>query len=143
MRFLILVILGFGFSGLEAQILDPVSWDVQLNEDGTAIEFKATMKTDWVIYSQHTDPEGPIPLEFEFTEVTGAELEGLVQEMTPPEVMMSEMFDVEVKKFKKKADFIQKLRSNSSDKSVKGKITYMCCDATRCLPPKTIDFQVQ
>ena len=120
-----------------------VDWKFSLNEEGTALEIEAKIKDTWVIYSQHTDPEGPIPLEFEFTEITGAELSGVVEELTAPMSEMSEMFGVEVKKFKKSATFKQKLMPKDGDRHIKGMVTYMACDATKCLPPKTIPFEVK
>ena len=120
-----------------------VDWEFKLTEDGTAIEIEATIKDTWVIYSQHTDPDGPIPLEFEFTEMIGAELSGPVEEMTKPHTEMSEMFGVEVMKFKKSATFRQKLKPTDVNRSIKGSVTFMACDATRCLPPKTVTFAVE
>ena len=120
-----------------------VDWKFSLNEDGTALEIEATIDDTWVIYSQHTDPEGPIPLEFEFTEIAGTQLSGSVVEMTEPITEFSEMFDVEVKKFKKSAKFMQKLMPAEGKRLIKGMVTYMACDATRCLPPKSIPFEVE
>jgi len=142
MRFLTFMLLCSVCNVAYAQMDEVVDWTVKMNDEGTAIEFTATMDTDWVIYSQHTDPEGPIPLEFEFTEVTGTELIGTVKELTTPITVMSEMFEVEVIKFKKEAAFIQKLKADAKMETIKGTITYMTCDSKRCLPPTTIEFQL-
>jgi hypothetical protein len=125
------------------QAEDLVDWQFTLSEDGTELEIEATIATDWVIYSQHTDPDGPIPLEFEFTDLSGVELDGAVVELTKPITELSDMFDVTVMKFKKKATFKQKLKLTEGKPNIKGTVTYMSCDATRCLPPKTVPFEVE
>ncbi len=120
-----------------------VDWQFTLSQDGTELEIEATIADDWVIYSQHTDPDGPIPLEFEFTDLSGVELDGTVMEVTKPITEMSELFEVTVMKFKKKASFKQKLKLTEGKTNIKGRVTYMSCDATRCLPPKTVPFEVE
>ena len=82
-------------------------------------------------------------VEFEFTEIAGTQLSGSVVEMTEPIAEFSEMFDVEVKKFKKSAKFMQKLMPAEGKRLIKGMVTYMACDANRCLPPKSIPFEVE
>jgi len=141
--FLILSMAAVLCTSAQAQHDDLVTWEFELNEEGTALDITATMKGDWVIYSQHTAPDGPLPLEFEFTELKGVELDGAVEELTKPETVMSEMFEVEVSKFKKSAVFKQKFKPTEGERLIKGTVTFMTCDSQQCLPPRPIDFEVK
>lgn len=119
-----------------------VTWEFTLNEAGDAIDIKAVMQDAWVIYSQHTEPDGPIPLEFEFIEISGAELAGPVEELSSVTEEFCDMFEVNVSKFKKEALFRQALKSEGGPVTIKGTVTFMTCDDTRCLPPETVPFEI-
>jgi len=143
MKILLFVLSVVVTSSITAQIEDLVQWSAELNEEQSAITLKAEMKGDWVIYSQHTDPEGPIPLEFEFEAVDGVEYVGPVEEITVPITKMSELFGVEVIKFEQSAEFSQAIKIKAKSGVIKGNVTFMTCDASRCLPPKTVPFEVK
>lgn len=144
LRFTILILFYLVGSTLFGQAEEYVIWEVKMDEHGSGIEFKAIIQDDWVIYSQHTNPEGPIPLEFEFNSMESVALLGEVKELTDPQTKMSEMFEVEVKKFSGQALFHQELKVASEDMVIKGTITYMTCNSKQgiCYPPTTIDFKV-
>lgn len=120
-----------------------VTWEANYDKDQAAINITAHIENDWVIYSQFTDPEGPIPLEFEFEAAAGVEYIDGVEELTDPITKMSEMFGVEVMKFKETASFKQKIKLSSDSAIIRGNVTFMACDSEKCLPPKTIPFQVK
>ncbi len=124
------------------QDLDMIQWSASYNEATSSIDINAEMKDDWVIYSQHTPPEGPLPLEFEFDNLVGFELQGPVTELTEPIVNMSEMFGVEVMKFKKKAVFAQSVKKTAKEASAQLTVTFMTCDSKRCLPPRPITLKI-
>jgi len=143
MRFYLSIVLLFIVINLQAQFDGLVRWSAEYDAAQSAIILTADLKDDWVIYSQHTDPEGPIPLEFEFETVSGVTFEGPVEELTKPITKMSEMFGVEVMKFKDKATFSQKIKLDTDPVTIKGMVAYMTCDSQRCLPPKSVPFQVK
>lgn len=126
-----------------AQTAKVVEWTASYDEEANSVFIDAEMKDDWVIYSQHTDPEGPIPLEFEFGKSEKIELEGEVLELDKPITVMSDMFGVEVMKFKEKARFEQKLGEKPTKGNLSINVTYMTCDSKRCLPPTTVPLYVK
>ncbi len=129
---------------ISAQALEPVSWEssVVVDENGDhRLVFEATMDKNWVIYSQHTKPDGPIPTEFEI-ETEGIELIGEVEELTKPKTEMSKMFEMEVSKFSNSATFSQKFKPSGA-KIIRASVTFMTCDNLRCIPPTTVDFEVE
>lgn len=142
LRAIILVVLSFCTVHLMAQNMDPVSWTYIINPTTTDHQYELTITADidgdWVVYSQHTDPDGPVPTSFTYND--GAHLLGATQEMTSPIKAYSDLFEVEVVKFKKEAIFRQTFMDDDGAVSIDGAIRYMTCDGLRCLPPKTIEF---
>lgn len=122
---------------------DIVKWTASLDKAQSAILLSAEIKSGWVMYSQHTDPDGPIPLEFEFSGGSGLSVEGEVEELSKATKAFDEMFELEVIKFKGKADFRQKVMLTNSPATTKGYITFMCCDASKCLPPVTVELDIK
>ncbi len=142
MKFFCIPILMFLFSNtVDAQ--DYVKWTASYDAEQSSIILKAKMQDDWVIYSQEYVEDGPIPTSFEFEETAGITLVGAVEPLSEPIVVESKMFMAEVKKFKKEAIFSQKVELQDDSVVVKGNVTFMTCDSKRCLPPKTIPFEVK
>ena len=126
-----------------AQKADPVTWnfEVSQNEDDS-YTFTATakMKGEWAIYSQHTGEGGPKPLKFKYD--AGIDLVGETKEESVAIKKMSELFEVDVIKFKKEAVFTQNFKPKEGQESIKGTLNFMCCDSQRCLPPTDVEFDV-
>lgn len=125
-----------------AQALNPVSWTFTVEAagpDGTyALVATAQLEEQWALYSQHTDPDGPIPTEFTIDQDQVILVEGM-QELSEPIVKYSDLFEVETIKFKKEATFKQVFKTDQA-KAIEGTVRYMTCDDTRCLPPKEVAF---
>jgi len=125
------------------QNLKPVSWEFEVTqiEDGSYdLVATAKMKGDWAIYSQHTSEGGPVPLKFTYD--PGVELKGETKENSKAIKKMSDLFEVEVIKFKKEAVFTQNFSPMKGQTSIKGTLKFMCCDNLRCLPPTEVAFDV-
>ena len=135
------LILLFASLSISAQN-EPVKWSFNLvkNTDQT-YTLKATAKMDdeWAIYSQHTGEGGPIPLSFEYKDVSLVEK---TKELSTPIKKRSDLFEIEVIKFKKEAIFEQRFTPKKGAKMLSGKLTYMCCDNKRCLPPTEVLFDL-
>lgn len=126
-----------------SQNLKPVKWEFEVKqiEDGSYnLITTAKMEGEWAIYSQHTGEGGPVPLKFSYEE--GVELKGETKENSKAIKKLSELFEVEVIKYKKEAVFTQNFRPKEGNSSIKGTLTFMCCDNLRCLPPTEVAFDV-
>ena len=138
---LLLVVLGV-FMG-QAQ-KDVVKWDaeiVHVEGDSYAVVLTANIDKNWCIYSQNLDDGGPIPTEFEFAENADYKIAGnTIESEENRQEVMDDMFSMNVIKYKSKAVFTQAVTATGDLESIDGTITYMTCDDSRCLPPKTIDF---
>ena len=128
-----------------AQILKPVKWvySYTITAPGEAqIQFTASIDKKWHLYSQTVPSDGPVPTTFNLEKSKDYQLIGKVVEPKP----ISEFdknFDMVVKYFIKKAVFTQKIKILSNKNFIfKGKLEFMCCDDSKCLPPEEVEFSI-
>lgn len=134
----------FLFVGIQsyAQQIKPVTWSFEIIEDdGTqAIKATATMDDKWVVYSPYTDEGGPIPTSISLEDV---ELVGAIREEGTLHKEYSELFEINVAKFKNEVSFIQAFKSTSKTQKINGYVRFMTCNGFSCLPPKNIEFSLE
>lgn len=121
----------------------PVSWSFALESTANAsykVTATATIAEGWSMYSQHTDPDGPVPTQVVFENATSTAQNAT--EQTTVTKVYSELFELEVQKFTKEAIFFQVVTPVEGAVAVKGYVRYMCCDDTKCLPPTEAHFQL-
>ena len=130
-------------TSLWAQQLDPVKWNYSVKEtSATEAELVFTAKLDagWHLYSQYTDPNGPLAIVFEFTPSADYQLIDKVREPKPHEEM-DEIFGCVVKSFSGTVVFRQKVkRLADKDFTVKGIVSYQLCNDGSCIAPEDHDF---
>ena len=130
-------------TSLWAQQLDPVKWNYSVKEtSATEAELVFTAKLDagWHLYSQFTDPNGPLAIVFEFTPSADYQLIDKVREPKPHEEM-DEIFGCVVKSFSGTVVFRQKVkRLADKDFTVKGIVSYQLCNDGSCIAPEDHDF---
>ncbi len=132
------------FSFLGQAQKEVVKWEtelIKLDDKQYKIVLTAHIEENWFLYSQYLDEGGPIPTTIEVEEQSHYSVDGKTEEMQENSVeMMDEMFGMKLKKYKKKATFVQKISSEKDLSEIKGSIEFMTCDDSRCLPPKVIYF---
>lgn len=130
-------------TSLWAQQLDPVKWNYSVKEtSATEAELVFTAKLDagWHLYSQYTDPNGPLAIEFTFNDSPDYQRIGKVQEPKPHEEM-DDIFQCVVKSFSGTVVFRQKVkRLADKDFAVKGIVSYQLCNDGSCIAPEDHDF---
>ena len=130
-------------TALWAQQLDPVKWTYSVNEiSSTEAELVFTAKLDagWHLYSQYTDPNGPLAIVFDFADAPEYERVGKVKEPKPHEEL-DEIFGCVVKSFSGTAVFRQRIKRLAlSDFTVKGILSYQLCNDGSCIAPEDHDF---
>ncbi len=126
-----------------AQLQDPVKWTYSvkdLNESESELVFTANLDAGWHLYSQYTDPAGPIAIYFEFTPSKDYMLIGKVQEPKPHEEYDND-FKCTVRSFSGKVTFRQKVkRLSDKDFKVNGTFGYQLCNDGSCIAPDDRDF---
>ena len=143
MKKLILLILALPFV-VSAQIYDPVTWSFtqeQISPDEIELKFTADIEEGWYLYSQTIEDDGPVPTSFIFFESDSFQLVGPTTEGTPIE-QFDPNFDMVLSYFKKDAVFTQRIKVNTNnDFTLKGELTFMACDVSKCLPPEYVEFE--
>ncbi len=137
----------FSFS-LSGQVLDPVKWTIESKKvDDTTFDlvFTAKMEKTWTVYSQYTGDDGPLPTMIEYDDLGNVKLDGKATEKGHKKSGPDPLFDgVTVVKYLDDEPFeiTQRIKTTDLSKPIVGYLTFMTCDATRCLPPKDVDFSI-
>jgi thiol:disulfide interchange protein DsbD len=143
MKKLILFLIALPFL-ISAQIYDPVSWTFskeQISSDEIELTFSAEIEEGWYLYSQNIADDGPVPTSFIFFESDSFQLVGTTIEGTPIE-QFDPNFDMVLSYFKKSATFSQIIKvTTDNDFKLKGELTFMVCDISKCLPPEYVEFE--
>ena len=125
-----------------AQILDPAKWryetSAQSVKTGDEVEliFKATIDKDWYLYSSEFPCEdGPIKATFTFTPHPGYQLIGTIQPVGAID-KHDDIFECDVKIFKKTAEFRQRIKVLSANLKLAGEFEYQVCTELtgQCIP---------
>ena len=131
-------------NNIDAQI-NPVKWDYaakKINDGEFEVTFTATIDKGWNIYSQHTDPSGPVPTSINFDENANLEFIGEATETGKKKESFDDLFGVNVIKFGGEVAFTQKVKTKGGANEVKGYVEFMSCDDEKCLPPKEVEFTI-
>ncbi len=131
---------------LGAQVYDPVIWNFSYEKKGEGnydLVFVATIEEGSHIYSMDVPAGGPIPTSFSFDTVSAFSFDGKAFEVTVPEEKHDEAFGFRIKTFSNKAEFRQKIRSETSGFIVRGLVNFMSCNNSTCSPPKDVEFEIQ
>ncbi len=145
-RYIFLVIWLFSSMGgtTRAQILNPVQWSYKVekvNEKEATLVFTADIDDKWHLYSQNIPDGGPVPTSFKFIPSKDYTLVGKVEEVSKGENIFDSSFNMKLTVFSHKAVFKQKIRKLTNKPfAVTGTLEFMCCDDSRCIPPKELDF---
>ncbi|HAW21137.1 MAG TPA: hypothetical protein DCX14_13235 [Flavobacteriales bacterium] len=128
---------------VSAQVYNPVEWTFDYKLDGdehALLQFHATIEKGWHVYSTTIeDGIGPVPTSFDFQSLEGATLDGGIIE---PEAHKDydPNFDMELLWFENSATLQQRVKLTAGMAAIKGELTYMTCDDSKCLPPDYLEF---
>lgn len=133
----ILTLTGFG------QIEDPVKWSYdskEVSENTFDLFFTATIDDHWHIYSTTlSGDEGPIPTSFIFNPSPDYKLKKEIKEPKPTKEY-DKNFDMDLLFFDNEVTFVQRVIVSAKSTTIKGELTYMTCNDSKCLPPEYLDF---
>ena len=141
-RILFLFLFVVSVSSLEAQILTPTKWShsasISKAKAGDVIDliFDVKIDHDWYLYSSEFPCEdGPINTTFTFEPNAGYQLVGAIVPINPVD-KYDEIFECDVKIFKKTAQFKQKVKLLGAGVVIKGIYEYQVCTEVdgRCVP---------
>ncbi|MEY4931150.1 MAG: hypothetical protein RI909_1874 [Bacteroidota bacterium] len=131
--FLSVLVLFSAFFQLNAQVLNPAKWTYETSSKepnvGDEIEliFKATIDKNWYLYSSEFKCEdGPTKTSFKIVPHASFQLVGNVVPVNPID-KYDDIFECDVKVFKKTGEFRQKIKILSSSLVIKGESDYQVC----------------
>lgn len=118
---------------VEAQILTPATWNIQLSEtnpkagDEIEIIFNAAIDDVWYLYATDFDPDcGPLVTEVHFENPTNFLVVGELKAIDAV-AKHDEIFDCDVKVFKKKGEFRQRIKVLRGPLTISGSIEAQVC----------------
>ena len=120
-----------------AQILEPVKWDIscqEISENEYQINFKAKIDNGWHIFAQYL-PKGnySLPTSFIFDNMSGVELVDTVCELSNVITEKDDLSGAMMRYFCNEAVFVQKVKSSSETPTVGGRIEYQACNDEQCI----------
>lgn len=131
---------------VQAQILTPVKWKIQLEDSESAektLTFTATADQGWHVYDMNLPKGGPISTSITYETLKGAELVGKPTSSVAPSVVRDEQAypGLELRWYSGTVTFTQKIKV-TDPKAFKmvGEVEYMACNDESCLPPETESF---
>jgi thiol:disulfide interchange protein DsbD len=107
------------------------------------IHMSANLNGNWHIYAQNVGVDGPVPTSFTFTKNPLLIIDGKPKEIGKVIRKKEEVWGGVVNYYEKNVNFVQvvKLRGNIKT-NISGKIEFMVCDDSQCLPPSEVEFNV-
>ena len=144
------MMLGLCLLGIGLQAQGVVRWSFsakKLSATEAVLCMKANIGGAWHLYSVNQPEGGPMKTSFTFEPSADYVLVGKVTE-PKPKSMFDQNFGIEVLYFEKEVVFEQRvkiLRKALDDKSalvIKGKVEFMACDDSQCLPPEEKEFSI-
>ncbi|MBL7743052.1 MAG: hypothetical protein JNN00_06195 [Chitinophagaceae bacterium] len=127
--------------------LNPVSWTFsskKINDKTYEVHIEATIQSGWHLYSQ-SQPEDAIaePTLVAFNKNPLLTLDGKVKEEGKLEKFHDAKLEVSANQYSKTVKFVQVVKLKAKAKTnVSGSVRFQTCNDQRCLPPKTVTFNV-
>jgi len=129
-----------GINQIHAQ--NHVTWNFSYDTSTDKILIKGTIDKGWHLYSQKTPINaGPIPTTVHIDKIKGLKLIGNYSEDLVPHEIFDLNFESKVYLFEDSYLSSQKIKCKNIQQ-ISGKIEYMVCDDTRCMPPIEVPFTI-
>ena len=139
-------ILIFMTLAVQAQI-NPVTWSFSVKkvaEKTFELHLTAIIQTGWHMYSQ-TQPDDAIAIPTSVTINTNPLLafDGKIKEVGKMEKFKDATLGISAHQYSNKVDFVQVVKLKTTAKTnVTGNVEFQTCDDKKCLPPKTVNFNL-
>ncbi len=129
---------------IQAQILTPVKWKINLEDNGTpekTLVFTATSEPGWHLYDMNLPEGGPVSTSFSFETTNGVEIIGTPTPSKQATTVYDELFAMELRWYGGTITFTQPIKVTDAKKfKLEGEVEFMACNDETCLPPERIEF---
>jgi len=139
------IALALGSCFLHAQT--PVSWTFnskKVSDKTYEVHLTANIQSGWHLYSQDQPSDAiAIPTNVTINNNPLLKLDGKVKEVGNMEKFSDKNLGISAHQYSNKVDFVQVVKVKSSAKTnVLGSVEFQTCDDKKCLPPKTVNFNI-
>jgi len=128
-----------------AQSSKEVAWNYtvkKISDKVYEVHMTATIGGNYHMYAQVAG-DGPISTSFSWTKNPLVTPVGQIKEVGHIVAKMEAAWGHEVRYFEKTVDFVQTVQLKSKVKTnLAGKVEFMVCNDTQCLPPADVDIKV-
>jgi thiol:disulfide interchange protein DsbD len=144
-KWLFIIALMFVSCLLRAQ--SPVSWSFnskKISEKTYEVHLTANIQSGWHLYSQDQPSDAiAIPTSVTINNNPLLKLDGKVKEVGSMEKFKDKNLGISAHQYSNKVDFVQLVKIKSNAKTnVSGSVEFQTCDDKKCLPPKTVNFNI-
>ena len=146
-KIFLFLLIAFSAAVAVAQTANPVSWTFtskKISDNVYEVQMVANIQNGWHLYSQSQPKDAiAIPTSFSFNKNPLVDLDGKVKETGKLEKFVDNDLGVSANQYSKLVVFTQKVKLKGKAKSnVGGNVTFQTCDDKKCLPPKTVNFNI-
>jgi thiol:disulfide interchange protein DsbD len=137
----------FLFTAFFSRGQNPVAWSFsskKVSEKTFEVHLTANIQSGWHLYSQsQPDDAIAIPTNFSINNNPLLKLDGKIKEVGAMEKYKDKVLGISAHQYSNKVDFVQvvKLKSNART-NISGTVEFQTCDDKKCLPPKTVNFNI-
>ncbi len=130
-----------------AQNINPVSWDFSAKKISNGVYevyMDAGIQKGWHLFSQNQPADAiAIPTTFSFNKNPLLILNGKIKEVGKLEKFEDVKLGLSAFQYSEKVSFVQKVTVRGKAKTnFTGTVEFQTCDDKKCLPPKTIAFNI-
>jgi hypothetical protein len=143
----LIVFIAFIFAGWSLHAQNPVSWSFssrKISDKIFEVHLTANIQSGWHLYSQD-QPEDAValPTNVKINNNPLLKLDGKLKEVGNMEKYKDKILGISAHQYSEKVDFVQVIKIKSSARTnVSGSVEFQTCDDKKCLPPKTINFNI-
>lgn len=125
----------------------PVSWNFtskKIADKTFEVHLTADIQQGWHLYSQEQPEDAiAIPTSVKLNNNPLLKADGKVKEVGKMEKFNDKNLGISANQYSEKVDFVQVVKLKSSAKTnVSGTVEFQTCNDKKCLPPKTVNFNV-
>lgn len=125
----------------------PISWNFtskKIADKTFEIHLTADIQQGWHLYSQEQPDDAiAVPTSVKLNNNPLLKPDGKVKEIGKMEKFNDKTLGISANQYSEKVDFIQVVKLKSSAKTnVSGTVEFQTCNDKKCLPPKTVNFNV-
>ncbi|PWT87458.1 MAG: hypothetical protein C5B54_12320 [Acidobacteria bacterium] len=126
---------------------NPVSWNFsskKVSDKTFEVHLTADIQSGWHLYSQNQPDDAiAIPTSVKFNNNPLLQPDGKIKEVGKMEKFNDKTLGVSANQYSETVDFVQLVKLKSTAKTnVSGTVQFQTCNDKKCLPPKTVPFNI-